>query len=146
MRPLVGLIAFALPLLAAPVPKGMKAKRPSADGLWQVVAFNGDNGQVGPGGVLKTYWRIDADRMSNGKETPAQIEVEGCLHSLVGRDPDRPHLLELKLGQGGSRSCALEVDGDTLRWAWATDPVATVTECKPAAGVYYYEFKRVAEK
>ena len=43
-------------------------------------------------------------------------------------------------------SAVVELDGNTLRWCYATDSTVTITECKPANGVYYYVFERVKEK
>jgi len=39
-----------------------------------------------------------------------------------------------------------EVDGDELRQAFARDHTQSLTECKPAQGVYYFVFRRVKDE
>lgn len=144
MRPLVVLLLFALPVLAAPVPKALKAKA-TMDGVWEWVEFNGNDGQMRYTIPKPTYRRIDGDRISIGKQSVEELAREESRHTLHIRDENQPHLRTYDTG-GSKYSAVVELDGDTLRWCFALDPSVTITECKPANGVYYYVFKRVKEE
>jgi hypothetical protein len=144
MRPIVTLLLFALPAFAAPVPKALKAK-PTMDGVWEWVEFNGDNGTMEYVIPKPTYRRIEGDRISTGKRSIDDLFREPLILSLQVRDEQQPHLRTYDTG-GVKYSSVVELDGDTLRWCYALDLKATITECKPAKGVYYYEFKRVKEE
>lgn len=142
MRALVAVLILAAVAVAAPVPKGVKAK-PSADGIWELVEFDGDNGKVPPPPQQPSYRRIVGERMSTGNSSIKQLLSEEPEFTLRVRDPDRPHLRTLQTAWSTEHSAVMELDGDTLRWAYARDPAQTITECKPSGGVYYYVFKRV---
>ena len=141
MRPLFVLLLFALPAVAAPVPKALKAK-PTADGVWEWAEFNGNDGKMGYTIQKPTYWRIDGERISIGKRSVDELYSEPLPHVLRPRDEEQPHLRTYDIG-GAKHSAVMELDGDTLRLAYALDTNATITECKPANGVYFYVFKRV---
>jgi hypothetical protein len=144
MRSVLALVVFAVVLPAAPVPKGVK-KPPSADGVWECVEFNGHNGKVRSATVIGTFWQMEGEELWSGKRTVAELTPDSQPLVLAIRDPKRPHQRELVSG-GGRASADIEVDGDPLRWALATDWTKTITECGPADDVYYYVFKRVKEK
>ncbi len=143
MRPLFVLLLFALPVVAAPVPKALK-KTATEDGVWEWVEFNGHNGAMKYTIPKPMYRRIDGDRMSIGKSSVEEVLREELKHTIRARDEKQPNLRTYDTG-GVQYSAVLELDGDTLRWCYALDLKATITECKPANGVYYYEFKRVKE-
>jgi len=143
MRPLATLLLFAVPVFAAPVPKAVKAK-PTMDGVWEWVEFNGHDGTMKYTIQKPTYRRIDGDRISIGKRTIEELFREEPAHILRIRDEKLPHLRTLEVGEV-KYSAVVELDGDTLRWCYALDTNVTITECKPANGVYYYLFKRVKE-
>lgn len=128
------------PLFTAPVPKALR-KVPNYDGVWQVVEFIDQDGGLKSAAVGK-YWKIDGDKIGQGKA--ANEWSEGDLSRTL-RTPDgqKPHLRELVVSDTVWYSCALELDGDTLRLAGCIDSSKTITECKPGKNVYYYEFKRV---
>lgn len=148
MRPLLALLVFALPLAAAPVPKAIKARPVTLDGVWQCVEFNGWDGRMKSPDTVGTYWRIAGDKMSRARKTTAELAAADALEfTLRARDEADPRLREYVVGANAAPySTVFERDGDTLRWAWCTDPKATITACQPAADVYYYVFKRVDEK
>ena len=139
MRPLVALLLVALPLLAAPVPKGMKNKPSSPDGQWKLVAHSSD-GKEAPLTNMACYWRIADDAIQcNSTGWPKPGEPSS---SIAAKDPARP-------GQRvwGQLPAVVEVDGDTLRACYAHDGRKELSECKPGQGIAYYVFERVkAEK
>jgi len=141
MRPLIVLLLFAVPAVAAPVPKTLK-KAATADGVWEWVEFNGNDGKMGYNIPKPTYWRIEGDLISTGKRTVDELFSTPLTHTMTVRDGQQPNLRTFDTG-GTKYSAAMELDGDTLRWCYATDPKQTITECKPANGVYYYVFKRM---
>jgi len=143
MRPLFVLLLFALPAVAAPVPKALKAK-PTMDGVWEWVEFNGSDGTMKFTIPKPTFRRIDGDRISLGKPSVEEVLREELRQTLHVRDEQQPHLRTYDTG-GVKYSSVVELDGDTLRWCFSLDPKATITECKPANGVYYYVFKRVTD-
>ena len=144
MRPLVLLLLFALPLFAAPVPKAVKAKPSTEDGVWEWVEFNGNDGKMQYSIQKPTYWRIEGGRMSVGKRSVDELFREPLPHTVSVRDERQPNLRTHDTG-GAKHSAVLEVDGDTLRFAYAVDTTKAITECKPADGVYYYVFQRVKQ-
>ncbi len=144
MRPLFVLLLLALPVFAAPVPKALK-KAATADGVWEWVEFNGSDGTMKYTIPKPTFRRIDGDRISFGKPSVEEVLREELTQTLHVRDEQQPHLRTYDTG-GVKYSSVVELDGDTLRWCYSLDLNATITECKPAAGVYYYEFKRVTPK
>jgi hypothetical protein len=143
MRPLFALLLFALPAFAAPVPKALKAK-PTADGVWEWVEFNGNDGKMQYAIQKPMYWRIEGDGISTGMKSVEELLAKPLTHTMKVRDEKQPHLRTFDTGV--KYSAVMELDGDTLRWCYANDQNKTITECKPADGVYYYVFKRVAEK
>lgn len=144
MRPLTVLLLLAVPAWAAPVPKALK-KAVTADGVWEWVEFNGSDGKMQYTIPKPMYRRIDGDRISIGKSSVEEVLREELKHTIGVRDEQQPHLRTFDAG-GVKYSAVLQLDGDTLRWCYALDPKATITECKPANGVYYYVFERVKDK
>jgi hypothetical protein len=144
MRTLLALLALAVPLAAAPVPKGIK--KPSADGLWQLVEYR-SNGEAVPDGSAELackYWRVEGERMTQGYRTPDEARKSTQMFTLRVRDTDRPHLREMVWDVTSHRmSAAFELRGEKLLFCVANDAGVVVTECKPKAGVYYHEFERV---
>jgi hypothetical protein len=137
MRPLFALLLFALPALAAPVPKALKKPSQSLDGYWYLTEAveNGVPQVVGNSYCRHTLIRGEkyASAMS-GRPKPSDDEDFKML------DPDRP---QLRLWQ--ARPSVFEADGDTLRGCFATDGRAELTECQPGKGVTYYVYERMKE-
>ncbi len=145
MRSVLALVVSVVSLSAAPVPKAIQKKPPTADGVWECVEFNGYNGRV-KATVTGTFWKIAGDKMSVGKPTPDEF-AEGDYNSTFRVvDAAKPHQLEMSVSDKVRYSAVLVPDGDSLRWAWCTNSAKTITECGPADDVYYYVFKRVKEK
>lgn len=147
MRPLVILLFAAASLPAAPVPKSLK-KPPSADGVWEFVEYNSD-GRSRDVPERARYWRIDGERMSNGRATLAEIaKPMSELHPFTLRidDPAQPTRRTMLTADGNTFPAVVELDGDTLRWVWSTDPAKSTIECKPGLDMEYSVFRRVKEK
>ncbi len=128
---------LASPLaLAAPVPKELKRTDATAIlGTWQMVVQSNSGGPATPEAVK---WRLESD----GKAfimNPGDTAIGYKLHpglSPKGFDWQWPTSLHMGL---------YELDGDTLKVV-ITSGASTVrpTELKPATGVIYCEFKRIA--
>lgn len=143
MRSLVALLLFTLPVVAAPVPKALKAKA-TMDGVWEWVEFNGNDGQMKYTIQKPNYWRVEGDRISIARQSVEELYQNPLTHTIRIRDEQQPHLRTYDSGDT-KYSAVVELDGDTLRLAYATDTTKTITECKPADGVYYYVFQRVKD-
>ena len=135
------LAGAAVATVAAPVPKAVKS-RPTADGVWELVEFDGDNGRVKM--TAPSYWMIEGDRISIGKYQLAELSRDDLRDHLTVRDPDRPELRHyFNPPDGQKRSAVLVLEGDTLRFAFDTSFTLTLIECTPGPHVYYYVFRRV---
>ena len=128
MRPLFVLLVFALPAVAAPVPKSLK-KPQSVDGRWHLIEHNTD-GRDSPVEKMIRDWAIDGEKLIIGKDTlPFKF-----------RDPDRPHLR-----QSAEQSAVVKLVGDKLHYCYTITPGLALTECEPGQGIYYYVFERAKE-
>ena len=137
MRALVALLVFALPAVAAPVPKGLK-KNTSPDGYWYLKEVILDGGASDT--TLSNFARhtvIEGERYSCATD---RRPAPNATANWTIRDPDRPHLR-----MWGSMPAVYEVDGDTLRACYAHDGRKDLTECKPGKGIHYYVFERAKE-
>ena len=145
MRAALLLVLLGGTLTAAPVPKALKAKPATADGVWVLVELNND-GRDTPIPDHMRYCQVDGEQVLSGRNLSAET---GCpdgdlgVFSLRGRDPDRPALRTLVIDSGWTYPAVLDLDGDTLRWAFSTDRERAITECKPGMEVSYYVFQRV---
>ncbi len=141
MRPLIVLLLFALPALAAPVPKALK-KPSSPDGAWHLVAVNSD-GKKGSVENMGRYWLVRGETVTLGRPhtDPDRQPPQVC--ELTIPDPTRPHLR--RFGAESQFLSVLEVEGDILRFCYAYDGRKELTECKPDKGIAYYVFERVKE-
>jgi len=142
--------------LTAPVPKGAQNQKPaSPDGVWQVTAASFWNGKL-KFDVVGTYMQIEGERFSYIEPDLERLGQNGLPHALWNVDPNQPRQRRFVYGgmlpppQGipwqppkGS-SAILEVDGDTLRFAYVCGENKPLTECKPADDVYYFELRRPA--
>ena len=136
VRPLVALLLVALPLAAAPVPKGMKAKPQNPDGQWTLVKFSADGEEPKAVPNMTRDWYIEGERLMAGVKGEPAHHAKGEANFRV-RDPDRP-----TLRTWGTAPAVFAVDGDALRACYAHDGRAEFSECKPGPGVHYYEFER----
>ena len=136
VRALVALLLFAVSAVAAPVPKALKKPPASPDGSWYLVSVvsNGADKSVENMG---RDWVLGGENFLLGyKEMPNH--AKHLAPNFTVRDPARPHLrLWYK------ELAVYEVDGDTLRVAYADDGRKELTECKPGPGIEYYVFERV---
>lgn len=136
MRSLLVLLLFAVPVLAAPVPKAVK-KDTSPDGYWYLkeVILDGTSDTKLEGFARHTV--IEGERYSCAVD---KRPAPNTSNNWTIRDPDRPHLR-----MWGTMPAVYEVDGDTLRACYAHDGRKEFTECKPGLGIHYYVFERVKE-
>jgi hypothetical protein len=138
MRPLVALLVFGLSVLAAPVPKGLKNKKPQPiDGYWYLTESVEDGVPVQMGNSYCRHTLIAGERYASSSQgKPKAGEGEDC--TLI--DPDNPNLRRWQ-----NRPAVFEADGDTLRGCFTTDGRKELTECKPGKGVIYYVYTRMKE-
>lgn len=133
----VGAVGFA-----APVPKSIKRKKSdSPDGTWKLVEF-WSNGNQGTAQGMTPIWVLEGEAFYVG---PKQ---EGSYWQLTIPDPDKPNLRRFAPGRNSSTTpyqAAVEVDGDTLKFCYASDTSVAVTECSPHQNVHYYVFTRVTD-
>lgn len=137
MRPLVTLLLLALPVLAAPVPKGLKKVSPKPDGAWKLVEFDAD-GKGGQASGMVRDWFIEGEHIFVGAKVEPAHGAKGP-PNFTFMDPDRPNMRKW-----GTMPAIyeLDADGDTLRCGYAHDGRKELTECKPQMGVHFYVFKR----
>ncbi|MCU0704312.1 MAG: hypothetical protein MUF18_10090 [Fimbriiglobus sp.] len=145
MRTLLALLVFAFPLLAAPVPKALKAKPVSIDGDWRWETQEA-NGQVSPapkGDYL--LWRVAGDTMTLIRESGGPEGVYTCRFVSEER-PDSPRTFEYKVDRNGyHRRGVCELDGDTLRVAFGDNSNIPPAEVKSGPKTSLYVFKRVID-
>lgn len=125
---------------AAPVPKALK-KQVSPDGTWKLVEF-WSNGKKGSVEGMTPVWVLEGEAFYVG---PKQ---ESKYWQLTIPDRDNPHLRRFAQGRNPNPNpyhAALDVDGDTLRFCYASDTSVAVTECSPHQNVHYYVFARVTD-
>lgn len=127
---------------AAPVPKSIKRKKAaSPDGTWKLVEF-WSNGNKGTAQGMTPIWVLEGEAFYVG---PKQ---EGSYWQLTIPDPDKPTLRRFAPGRNTATTpyqAAVEVDGDTLKFCYASDTSVAVTECSPNKNVHYYVFTRVTD-
>jgi hypothetical protein len=135
MRTAVALLLFALPALAAPVPKSLKKPPANPDGVWRWVEYTGD-GQGFCYDWLARDWVIAGEHIFPAVSVePAHGDKGPPNFTLI--DEGHP-----RLRQWGDRPAVFEVAGDTLRLCVAFDGRKELSECKPDTGVGYYVFER----
>lgn len=143
-------ITFPAVAVAAPVPKGLKAK--SLDGTWEVVEWQSRGNKVKPN--YTTRWTIDGDKLSIVRTAnPGAIvrdPINPPTYSLVKPDPAKPAEVNYTITYDtGARTRTypgrLEVEGDTMRFCYEPrNDGDRPAECKPTETNVYYEFRRVA--
>jgi len=128
--------------VAAPVPKAIKGKKGgSPDGTWKLVEF-WSNGKQGTAQGMTPVWVLEGEAFYVG---PKQ---ESSYWQLTIPDPDKPSLRRFSQGRTSTPTpyhAAIEVDGDTLKFCYASDTSVAVTECTPNQNVHYYVFKRLTD-
>lgn len=136
MRTLFALLVVALPLVAAPVPKGLKKPPDGTEvyGTWQLVRYD-IKGQ--PGGFAKnTDYRFEAGKSfvvytDSGSEAPLGYTFDAAGVEWRTNPNAKPALGSYK------------VDGDTLYLVHAYDPTdPRPTEFAPGERVFYAELRR----
>jgi hypothetical protein len=73
---------------------------------------------------------------------------ESSYWQLTIPDPQHPNLRRFTQGRNSTSvpyQAALEVDGDTLKFCYASDTSVAVTECSPNQNVHYYVFERLTD-
>jgi hypothetical protein len=120
------LTVFAVPVVAAPIPKALKEKpKPSVNGQWKMTSLIWNGKSVPP---WADEWKIDGEKITIGvATTPFTI-----------RDPDQP---QLRKWQGYSAAVKL-VDGDKLHVCvnWLTKE--NVFDCVQGPDRDLYIFER----
>lgn len=132
MRLLFGLLfalaVFAVPVVAAPVPKELKKPEPSVDGRWKMTEFIW-NGK--PARPWADEWTIKGEKITIGVATTP----------FTFRDSDQPHL---RKWQGYSTAVRVVDDKLYVCVNWLTDE--KVFECQPGPKLDLYVFERVKDK
>jgi hypothetical protein len=132
MRPLLilclTLSMFAVPVIAAPVPKSAKLSKPSVDGQWKMTEFIWNGKSVRP---WADEWTVDGEKITIGVATTPFTILE----------PDQPHL---RKWQGYSAAVKLVDDKLYVCVNWLTSE--KVLECQPGPKVDLYVFERVKGK
>jgi hypothetical protein len=129
---------FVAPLaLAAPVPKGLKKLAPSFDGHWHLVESIEDGA---PRQITGNYCR---NVLISGEGLASRILgwPQACNEPLTLIDPARPHL---RLWNG--KPAVLVMEGDSLRFYFATDGRKELTEGETGSGVSCYVYHRRSEE
>lgn len=140
MRPLAMLLLFAVPVVAAPVPKSLKKANTSPDGAWYLVECVG-NGKANDVAKMERNWAVDGQVMLLGARTQKDRGKGVSVIPFTIPDPARPTVRKFNTGWS-----VVEADGDTLRFCYAYDFTRELSECKPGPGVAYYVFERVKEE
>ena len=135
MLPCVALLALALTVVAAPIPKSLKKlnKNYDFDGIWEQVGsnVNGAAGNITHG----KYWKIDKDKFYYSM---ANLEAQGNLGTMTTPDESQPQYKNYS-----SSRLMLEIDGDTLKWIFTSTKEDKLETCEPGPGRSFYTFKRV---
>jgi len=133
--PLLVVLLFALPAVAAPVPKALTKPPPSPNGVWKLVETNAD-GKLVPGGRTPEYWVIDREAVGIGtRELP--IPQSNRASDLVAYDPTRPHLRKW-----AGFYAVVEVTGDTLVICHNITHGPELTASKTGVGFRRFTFER----
>lgn len=127
MRPLFVLL-FAVPVLAAPVPKELKKAKPSVNGRWCLTEYIWNGKPANP--PWGREWTFDGEKIIIGTSTTP----------FTFRDPDQP---QLRMWSGCSAVVML-VD-DKLHFCYTGDSNRQLTDCAPGPGVNFLVFERVKE-
>ncbi len=136
MRPLV-LLLFAVPVLAAPVPKSVKKQSQSIDGYWYLTESIEDGVPVKMGNGYSRHTVIRGEKYAcSWQGRPKKSDEE----DFTVIDPATPNLRRWQ-----TRPALFEVDGDTLYGCFPTDGRKELTECKPGKGVVYYVYTRMKD-
>jgi hypothetical protein len=139
MRPLLALLLLAAPLVAAPVPKGVK-KQSSPDGAWYLVECIG-NGKPNDVTKMDRNWAVDGDVMLLGARSQSDRGRNVSVIPFTIPDPAHPTVRKFNTGWS-----VVEANGDTLRFCYAYDFDVKLSVCEPGPGVAYYVFERVKEE
>ncbi len=144
MRTVIGLAFVVVAVaVAAPVPKGMKAKRPDAElfvGTWEIVQSD-VNGK--PRGGKATLWAFDADLNMTSFNQGA--EPKNGTKWAIKLDPEKsPKQIDL-IREGSNYKGIYEWDGDDLRIAYTLGGGRPAT-FDPKPDVYTELLRRVPEK
>lgn len=126
-------------LTAAPVPKSLKAKPASPDGTWKLIEF-WSSGQKGNAQGMTAVWVLEGEAFYVGPK------VESNYWQLTIPEADKPNVRRFAHGRTNTTPypAMVEVDGDTLKFCYAHDGSAVITECAPTKSVHYYVFTRLA--
>lgn len=150
LRSLFVLLVAAVSLVAAPVPKALKAK-PTLNGRWELVEQNHD-GKDQPN-FAKWMWVIDGEQLSfrrpdrGGVYQPSETHIQAALVPATGGHTGE---VDYHSGSGGHTTvyrALIELDGDELIVCFENRGNAErPTQAKPGPRVLHFRFKRTAEK
>jgi len=153
MRPALALLLLlAVPLVAAPVPKGLKKASPTLDGTWEIVEWH-FNESVG----LLTddiRWAIDGDKLTvtGRKQNPPANFAANVTRTLVRPDGGGGNAVDYTIGYTDGtptrvRPAVFELKGDRLTFCLSNSyDGPRPSECKAGQGVTVYVLKRVEVK
>lgn len=129
------LLASALPLFAAPVPKELRAgDEARIVGVWHLKAAKYGDGDYDS--AVGTKWTLGAD----GKALRDRPN-EGLGKATFKLDPKAAAKgFDWVTDEGNTFLGVYELDGDSLRVTLNSG--ARPTACKPADGAYHFEFRR----
>jgi uncharacterized protein (TIGR03067 family) len=144
-------LLLASAAVAAPVPKGMKAKPPTMDGKWELVEQNHQNRDEPT--FSKWMWVIDGEALSfcrpdgQGVYQPSETNLQATIVPISGGKAGEMDYTLAGNGQPTLYRTLVELDGDELRVCFEnTNNAKRPTEVKPDSRILYFRFKRVTEK
>jgi uncharacterized protein (TIGR03067 family) len=149
LRPLVVLMALAVPLAAAPVPKAIKPRAAALDGKWEIVElWSGlsDVAKLNPWvwdirGESLTIYRRDGDKLE-----PNDPITKTTLVRPADGGPDALDYIRDDRGNAMTFPGIVTVTEGELVICFDSPGKSRPTEQKPFQSGWYYKFKRVTEK
>jgi len=136
MRFIFVLIVISVSVIAAPIPKSLKAKKPfDITGLWKLVGHS-SNGKPLPHENMIVYWAFDDTSFQY--YTDPNTKTDNSPTPLETPDPDKPQFKKMH-----QLPCAFERDGNQMRWVYCNEASATLEDCEPGKGRNQYIFELV---
>lgn len=150
LRSLFVLLVAAAALVAAPVPKSLKAKA-SLNGRWELVEQN-HLGKDEPN-FPKWMWVIDGEQLTfrrpdgGGVYQPSETHLKASLVPATGGQTGAMDYLTESGGSTTVYRALIELDGDQLIVCFENRGNAErPTQAKPGPRILHFRFKRTADK
>ncbi len=148
LRSLVVLVALAVPLAAAPVPKAVKGKAFDLDGKWET------SERVNKGQEVKEpwVWEISGEQLTPCGKVPGgglRPTFSGATTSFVRPDPAKADEFDYRYKSGGQEMTyrgRVSWEGDEWVFCFGESGGERPTEVKAGKDVYYLRFKRMSDK